>query len=93
MLLNKFFLCRTQRYLEKSKEIKIQENEKKIIKDNNLDQDLPQTVFDKEKIDLSVNKINQSGEIIDDEIIFGLYEPQEININLKFLVSCRSKHL
>ena len=69
---------------KKSKEIKIQENEKKIIKDNNLDQDLPQTVFDKEKIDLSVNKINQSGEIIDDEIIFGLYEPQETNISLNF---------
>ena len=69
---------------KKSKEIKIQENEKKIIKDNNIDQDLPQTVFDKEKIDLSVNKINQSGEIIDDEIIFGLYEPQETNISLNF---------
>ena len=69
---------------KKSKEIKIQENEKKIIKDNNLDQDLPQTVFDKEKIDLSVNKINQSGEIIDDEIIFGLYEPQETKISLNF---------
>ena len=69
---------------KKSKEIKIQENEKKIIKDNNLDKDLPQTVFDKEKIDLSVNKINQSGEIIDDEIIFGLYEPQETNISLNF---------
>ena len=69
---------------KKSKEIKIQENEKKIIKDNNIDQDLPQTVFDKEKIDLSVNKINQSGEIIDDEIIFGLYEPQETKISLNF---------
>ena len=69
---------------KKSKEIKIQENEKKIIKDNNLDKDLPQTVFDKEKIDLSVNKINQSGEIIDDEIIFGLYEPQETKISLNF---------
>ena len=69
---------------KKSKEIKIQENEKKIIKNNNLDKDLPQTVFDKEKIDLSVNKINQSGEIIDDEIIFGLYEPQETKISLNF---------
>ena len=69
---------------KKSKEINIQENEKKIIKDNNLDKDLPQTVFDKEKIDLSVNKINQSGEIIDDEIIFGLYEPQETKISLNF---------
>ena len=69
---------------KKSKEIKIQENEKKIIKNNNLDKDLPQTVFDKEKIDLSVNKIYQSGEIIDDEIIFGLYEPQETKISLNF---------
>ena len=70
--------------MKKSKEINIQENEKKIIKNNNLDKDLPQTVFDKEKIDLSVNKINQSGEIIDDEIIFGLYEPQETKISLNF---------
>ena len=70
---------------KKSKEIKIKEGEeKKIINDNNLNKNLPQTVFDKEKIDLSVNKINQSGEIKDDEIIFGLYEPQETNISLNF---------
>ena len=70
---------------KKSKEIKIKEGEeKKIINDNNLNKNLPQTVFDKEKIDLSVNKINQSGEIQDDEIIFGLYEPQETNISLNF---------
>ena len=69
---------------KKSKEIKIQESKKKIIKDNNLDKNLPQTVFDKEKLDLSVNKINQSSEIKDEEIIFGLYEPQETNISLNF---------
>ncbi len=69
---------------KKSKEIKIQEKEKKIIKDNNLNKDLPQTAFDKEKLDLSINKINQSSEIQDDEIIFGLYEPQETNIGLNF---------
>jgi len=69
---------------KKSKEIKIQDSEKKIIKDKNLNKDLPQTIFDKEKLDLSVNKISQSGEIKDDEIIFGLYEPQETNINLNF---------
>ncbi len=70
---------------KKYKEIKIKEVEKKkIIKEDNLNKNLPQTVFDKEKIDLSVNKINQSGEIQDDEIIFGLYEPQETNISLNF---------
>ena len=70
---------------KKSKEIKIQESkEKKIIKDNNLNKNLPQTIFDKEKLDLSVNKINQSNEITDQEIIFGLYEPQETNISLNF---------
>ena len=75
---------------KKSKEIKIKDSEKKkIIKDNNLNKNLPQTIFDKEKIDLSVNKINQSGEIKDNEIIFGLYEPQETNISFKFLVSYR----
>ena len=69
---------------KKSKEIKIKDNEKKIIKDNNLNENLPQTIFDKEKLDLSVNKINQSDEIKDNEIIFGLYEPQETNISLNF---------
>ena len=69
---------------KKSKEIKIQDSEKKIIKDKNLSKDLPQTIFDKEKLDLSLNKINQSDEIKDNEIIFGLYEPQETNINLNF---------
>ena len=70
---------------KKSKEIKIKDNkEKKIKKDNNLNENLPQTIFDKEKIDLSVNKINQSDEIKDNEIIFGLYEPQETNISLNF---------
>ena len=69
---------------KKSKEIKIQDSEKKIINDNNLNRNLPQTIFDKEKLDLSVNKINQSDEIKDNEIIFGLYDPQEININLNF---------
>ncbi len=69
---------------KKSKEIKLQENkEKKIIK-NDLNKNLPQTIFDKEKLDLSVNKINQSDKINDNEIIFGLYEPQETNISLNF---------
>ena len=57
---------------------------KKIIKDNNLNKNLPQTIFDKEKLDLSVNKINQSDKIKDNEIIFGLYEPQETSISLNF---------
>ena len=70
---------------KKSKEIQIKEGEKKEkIKKNNLNKNLPQTVFDKEKLDLSVNKINQSGEINDNEIIFGLYEPRETNISLNF---------
>ena len=57
--------------------------EKKIIKDNS-NKNLPQTIFDKEKLDLSVNKINQSDKINDNEIIFGLYEPQETSISLNF---------
>ena len=70
---------------KKSKEIKIKDNkEKKIKKDSNLNENLPQTIFDKEKLDLSVNKISQSGEIKDNEIIFGLYEPQETSISLNF---------
>ena len=70
---------------KKSKEIKIKESEeKKIIKDNNFNKNSPQIIFDKEKLDLSVNKINQSEEINDNEIIFGLYEPRETNISLNF---------
>ena len=63
---------------KKSKEIKIQESEeKKNIEDKNSNKNLPQTIFDKEKLDLSINKINQTDEINDKEIIFGLYEPNE----------------
>ena len=70
---------------KKSKEIKIKESEeKKILKNNNLNENSPQIIFDKEKLDLSVNKINQSEEINDNEIIFGLYEPRETNISLNF---------
>ena len=70
---------------KKSKEIKIKDSEeKKIIKDNNFNKNSPQIIFDKEKLDLSVNKINQSEEINDNEIIFGLYEPRETNISLNF---------
>lgn len=68
---------------KKSKEINIQKNEdKKIKEDNNLNKDLPATVFDKGKLDLSINEINQSDKINDNEIIFGLYEPQETTISL-----------
>ena len=70
---------------KKSKEIKTKDSEeKKIIKDNNFNKNSPQIIFDKEKLDLSVNKINQSEEINDNEIIFGLYEPRETNISLNF---------
>ena len=57
---------------------------KKKLKNNNLNENSPQIIFDKEKLDLSVNKINQSEEINDNEIIFGLYEPRETNISLNF---------
>ena len=63
------------------KENKKQENEIPIINSN---KDLPQTVFDKEKLNLSVNQISQSGVISDQEVIFGLFEPEETKINLNF---------
>ena len=63
------------------KENKKQENEIPIINSN---KDLPQTVFDKEKLNLSVNQISQSGAISDQEVIFGLFEPEETKINLNF---------
>ena len=63
------------------KENQRQENETPTINSN---KDLPQTVFDKEKLNLSVNQISQSGVINDQEVIFGLFEPEETKINLNF---------
>ena len=56
--------------MEKIKRNKDKESEEKIIKDNNFNKNSPQIIFDKEKLDLSANKINQSEEINDNEIIF-----------------------
>ena len=71
---------------KQSQEITIKENQNKTIEnsENNLNKDLPQTTFDKEKLNLSVNEISQSEEINDQELIFGLYEPEDTKINLNF---------
>ncbi|EMH80540.1 hypothetical protein HIMB114_00009370 [alpha proteobacterium HIMB114] len=71
---------------KQSQEITIKENQNKKIEnsENNLNKDLPQTTFDKEKLNLSVNEISQSEEINDQELIFGLYEPKDTKINLNF---------
>ena len=71
---------------KQSQEITIKENQNKKIEnsENNLNKDLPQTTFDKEKLNLSVNEISQSDEINDQELIFGLYEPEDTKINLNF---------
>ncbi len=83
--LNDLSLAEPKDIWKKSKEIKIQDsNKKKTIQKNNSNNDLPQTVFDKEKLDLSINQINQSDKINDKEVIFGLYEPDETKINLNF---------
>ena len=71
---------------KQSQEITIKENQNKKIEnsENNSNKDLPQTTFDKEKLNLSVNEISQSEEINDQELIFGLYEPEDTKINLNF---------
>ena len=73
---------------KKSKELKIEnkntENNKINENKNSENSDLPKTIFDKEKLNLSVNQINQSNTINDDEVIFGLYEPEDIKITLNF---------
>ena len=71
---------------KQSQEITIKENQNKKIEnsENNLNKDLPQTTFDKEKLNLSINEISQSEEINDQELIFGLYEPEDTKINLNF---------
>ena len=71
---------------KQSKEIIIKEEQKKENQNlnQNINKDLPQTIFDKEKPNFSINQISQSSEINDQEIIFGLYEPEETKINLNF---------
>ena len=71
---------------QKSKELKIEKNE---LEKSNEDQiqnnnDLPPTVFDKENTDLKVDEITQLSEIQDNEIVFGLFEPNPKGINLNF---------
>ena len=76
---------------KKSKEIQIENKEKIKTKQNNIkSQDLPQTIFDKQKLNLSINKVDQSSDIKDKEIIFGLYEPQDTDISLNFWSSVSS---
>ena len=49
---------------KKSKEINIQKNEdKKVKENNNLNKDLPATVFDKGKLDLSINEISSKNAL------------------------------
>src|SRR5210317_2126516 len=71
---------------KQSQEIKIPEqtkqNETKQNQTNSAD--LPPTVFDKEKINLSIGEISQSQDITDQEIIFGIFEPQDTKIELSF---------
>ena len=66
---------------KKSREIKIENKKIEIKQDNKLNLSLPQTIFDKQKINLSINKVDQSNDIKDKEIIFGLYEPQDTKIS------------
>ncbi len=56
-------------------------NQEKII-----NKDLPSTVFDKSNLNLSINQITQSAEINDQEVIFGVYEPDKTKIDLNFWI-------
>ena len=72
---------------QKSKELKIEKKESTPNNSDNKNQnnsDLPPTVFDKENTDLKIGEVTQSSEIQDNEIIFGLYEPDATKINLNF---------
>ena len=72
---------------QKSKELKIEKKESTPNNSDNKNQnnsDLPPTVFDKENTDLKIGEVTQSSEIQDNEIIFGLYEPDSTKINLNF---------
>ena len=72
---------------QKSKELKIEIKESTTNNSDNKNQnnsDLPPTVFDKENTDLKIGEVTQSSEIQDNEIIFGLYEPDATKINLNF---------
>lgn len=83
--LNSIGYTETKDIWQKSKEITIDQNQQdnsSEIKKRSTDKDLPQTVFDKQNIDLGVQAISQSKEINDNEVIFGLYEPDQTKIDL-----------
>lgn len=79
---------------QQSKEIKNKEKEieNQINVNKEKENDLPQTIFDKERPDFSINKISQTENIKDDEIIFGLFEPDETKISLDFWSSIKDDH-
>ena len=68
------------------------EIENQINVNKEKENDLPQTIFDKERPDFSINKISQTENIKDDEIIFGLFEPDETKISLDFWSSIKDDH-
>ncbi|MBL61231.1 MAG: hypothetical protein CMI85_03795 [Candidatus Pelagibacter sp.] len=77
---------------KKSKEIKVNKEDNlknnknvstKIKKNKESKKDLPKTIFDKNKINLGINKVDQSLKI-EDEVIFGLYEPNDTKIDINF---------
>ena len=79
---------------DKSKKIqKIEKNNKKLDKDKRNPSDLPETVFSKDKnINLKKSSINQAEISVEDELIFGLYEPDQSN-RFKFWSNLKQKDL
>ena len=81
---------------DKSKKIqKIEKkNNKKLDKDKRNPSDLPETVFSKDKkINLKTSSINQAEISVEDELIFGLYEPDQSGIDLNFWSNLKQKDL
>ena len=80
---------------DKSKKIKkIEKNNNKLNKGNKNSPNLPETVFSKDKkINLKASSINQAEISVEDEIIFGLYEPDQSGIDLNFWSNLKQKDL
>lgn len=72
---------------QKSKQIKTDtknENLEKEILKKKESNDLPPTIFDKEKLNFGIQTISEAGSIKDDEFIFGIYDPAQTEIGLDF---------
>ena len=70
---------------QSSKEIKKQENNKSNENKTLSEPELPETVFTKDKdLNLKTTSINETKITEEDEVIFGIFEPEETQVDINF---------